>query len=62
MVLSVSTYTIHSIIHDQLRITKVSSRWIPHLLTPDQRHKHVQSCHELLARFQLNETTFFFEA
>ena len=30
-VLGVSTYTVHCIIHDQLHITEVSSRWVPHL-------------------------------
>ena len=57
----VSTYTQHSVIHDQLHMTKVSSRWVSHLLTLDQRHKRVQSCQELWLIIQLKTTTFFFE-
>ena len=56
MVLSVSIYTIH----DQLHITEVSSRWVPHLLIPDRRHKHVQSCQELLARYSAERNDFLF--
>ncbi len=45
--LGISAGTAHGVIHDQLHITKVSSRWVPHLLTPDQRYKRVQACQEL---------------
>ena len=37
--------------HDQLHMTQVSSRWVPHLVTPDQRHAHVQSWQELLVHY-----------
>ena len=40
-VLDVSTYTVRSIIHNQLHMTKVSSRWVLHLLASDQRHERV---------------------
>ena len=60
MVLGVSTYIVHSIIHDQLYTIKVSSRWVPHLLTPDQRHKQVQLCQELLAGHSSERNDFLF--
>ena len=60
MTVGVSTYTEDGIIHDQLHMSKVSSRWIPHLVTPDQRHEHVQSCQELLARYSADDNDFLF--
>jgi histone-lysine N-methyltransferase SETMAR len=58
--LGISTYTVHGIIHDKLHMTKVSSRWAPHLLIPDQRHERVQSCLELLARYSAEGDDFLF--
>ncbi|CAF2642224.1 unnamed protein product [Rotaria sp. Silwood2] len=51
--LGISTGTIHGIIHEHFHMTKVSSRWVPHLLTPDKRHERVQTCPEVLARYAI---------
>ena len=59
-VLSVSIYTVNSIIHDQLHMTEISLRWVPHLLAPDQRHERVQSCQELFARYSAEGNDFLF--
>ncbi|CAF3559456.1 unnamed protein product [Rotaria sp. Silwood1] len=41
-------------------MTKVCSRWVPHLLTPDQRHERVRACQELLARYSIERNDFIF--
>ena len=46
---SLSHGTIERIIHDCLKMKKVTSRWVPHQLTHEQR---VKLCHENLAKFQ----------
>ncbi|CAF1081757.1 unnamed protein product [Rotaria sp. Silwood1] len=56
----ISTGTVDGIIHDQLHMTKVSARWVPHLLTPDQRYERVQACQELLARYSTEGNDFLF--
>ncbi|CAF1533617.1 unnamed protein product, partial [Rotaria sp. Silwood1] len=56
----ISTDTVDGIIHDQLHMTKVSARWVPHLLTPDQRYERVQACQELLARYSTEGNDFLF--
>lgn len=50
----------HGILHDQLHMTKVCARWVPHLLTPDQRHERVQACEELLARYSMEGNDFLY--
>ena len=45
---SLSHSIIERIIHDCLKMKKVTSRWLPHQLTGKQR---VRLCHENLAKF-----------
>ena len=33
-------------------MTEVCSTWVPHLLTPLQRHERVEACEELLAHYE----------
>ena len=33
-------------------MTKVCLTWVPHLLTPLQRHERVEACEELLAHYE----------
>jgi histone-lysine N-methyltransferase SETMAR len=40
--------TIKRIIHNHLRLRKVTSRWVPHDLTPEQKQKRVEICQENL--------------
>ena len=40
------------IIHDCLKMKKVTSRWVPHQLTDEQRQQRAKLCRENLAKFQ----------
>ena len=44
--------TIEIIIHEHLKMRKVSSRWVPHNLTIEQKHERVRICQENLEKFQ----------
>ena len=48
-ILRISSGSVRGILHDHLHMIKVCSTWLPHLLTPLQRHERVESCEELLA-------------
>ena len=39
-------------------MTKVCSTWVPHLLTPLQRHERVEACEELLANYEKEGNDF----
>ena len=49
---SFSHGTIERIIHDYLKIKKVTSRWVPHQLTDEQKQQQVKLCLEKLGKFQ----------
>ena len=49
---SLSNGTITKIIHDHLKLRKVTSRWVPHNLTIDQKQQRVNICRENLKRFR----------
>ena len=49
---SLSHGTIERIIHDCLKMKKVTSRWVPHQLTDEQKQQRVKLCRENLAKFQ----------
>jgi histone-lysine N-methyltransferase SETMAR len=44
--------TIETIIHDHLKMKKVTSRWVPHNLTLEQKQERVRICQANLAKFQ----------
>jgi len=46
--------TIENIIHDHLKLRKVTSRWVPHQLTSYQKQERVRICRENLDRFLSN--------
>lgn len=48
---SLSHWMIHEIIHVALRMRKLTSRWIPHELTDEQRAKRVETSKFILAKF-----------
>jgi histone-lysine N-methyltransferase SETMAR len=48
---TLSRCTIHSILHESLELRKVTSRWVPHLLTDANRKERVDACRENLAMF-----------
>lgn len=43
--------SVFRILHDQLGARKIASRWIPHLLTPEQKEQRVEWCHFMLEKF-----------
>jgi histone-lysine N-methyltransferase SETMAR len=49
---TLSRGVLETIIHDELRMKKVTSRWVPHKLTRKQRQKRVEYCKANLRRFQ----------
>jgi len=48
---SLSRGTISAIIHDHLKLRKITSRWVPHHLTAKNRRERVSICKENLAKF-----------
>ena len=49
------------IIHQELGFSKVSARWVPRLLTDEQKEKRVDVCQQLLRRYE-DEGSQFLEA
>jgi [histone H3]-lysine36 N-dimethyltransferase SETMAR len=49
--LSISKTSIQKILHEELGVTKLVSRWIPHLLTEEQKAVRVNWCRKTLERF-----------
>jgi [histone H3]-lysine36 N-dimethyltransferase SETMAR len=49
---SLSRGTIHTIIHEHLKMRKLTSRWVPHQLTNKNRQDRVRMCQENLAKFK----------
>jgi len=47
--------TIPNIIHDCLKLKKISSRWIPHELTEQNRKERVRICKQNLEKFKSNK-------
>ena len=53
-----SVGSIETILHDHLHMSKVSARWIPRLLTPNQKEQRAESCKELI-ELESKDTRFF---
>ena len=51
-VLDISHGSVYTILKEHLKMKKVSSRWVPHELTPAQRQRRVEICTELLEKFE----------
>ena len=50
-VVDVSTGAVHQILHESLNMRKVCARWVPKMLTPEQKQARVDTCEELLELF-----------
>ena len=50
----VSVGTIHSILHEDLQMRKLAARWVPHLLSEDQKKRRVECSRQLLNDFEPN--------
>ena len=49
--LGISKISIQKILHEELAVKKLVSRWIPHLLTKEQKEARVNWCQKTLDRF-----------
>ena len=47
-----------NILHQQLKMKKLSVRWVSRLLTVDQKRTRMDICKEVLCQFQCNPTDF----
>ncbi|GFR93853.1 transposase [Elysia marginata] len=54
----ISKGSVETILHDHLNLNKVSARWVPRLLTTDQKQERVNCCKHLL-RQEANDAFFF---
>ena len=48
---SISLSTIHLILKKHLKVRKISARWVPHLLTDEQKRQQVKVAKKLLQMF-----------
>ncbi|XP_068085434.1 histone-lysine N-methyltransferase SETMAR-like [Anabrus simplex] len=55
----ISVGSVHTILHDDLKMRKVSSRWVPRMLTDDHKAAHVACCQAMLTRNDSMNGTFF---
>jgi histone-lysine N-methyltransferase SETMAR len=46
------------ILHEELDMKKLCARWVPLLLTADQKHTHMKISKQCLERFNKNKTDF----
>ena len=56
--LKISEGSVLTILHEHLSVRKLCSKWVPHLLTVDQKHQNVDS-KRCLQLFQHNKKEFF---
>ncbi|CAK9833202.1 Mariner Mos1 transposase [Anthophora retusa] len=55
---NISIDRVHNILHEQLQMKKLSARWVPRLLTNDQKRDRVKRCKDNLKLFQRNPHEF----
>ena len=54
-----SVGSIETILHAHLHMSKISARWVPPLLTPNQEEQRADSCKELI-ELESKDTRFFY--
>lgn len=57
--LKISSGSVYTMLSDVLGMSKLSSRWVPRMLTPDQKRNRVQTSKECLALLQRNKQDFW---
>ena len=57
--LAIPTTTVYEIISNHWGMKKVSTKWVPKLLTPIQRANRVDYCQELLQEIEVNPNNYF---
>lgn len=56
--LGISTGSVSTILHDRLGLSKISARWVPKMLSLDNKRNRVACATELLARYNADHTAF----
>lgn len=54
--LGITSASVHSILHEHLGLRKLAARWIPHLLTDEQKQRRVEFCQFMLAKFDQGQS------
>jgi histone-lysine N-methyltransferase SETMAR len=49
--IGISDGSVHTILHDHLGLRKVTARWVPHLLTDEQKRERVRCSQKFLRNF-----------
>ena len=57
----ISSESVSNILHDSLGLSKVSARWVPHMLTVEQKRNRVQWCRSMLERFDRGKSNAVWE-
>ena len=53
--MNISTGSVHRVLSDIFGMSKLSARWVPRMLTPEQKLKRADISRILLIRFQSNQ-------
>jgi histone-lysine N-methyltransferase SETMAR len=56
--IGISKECVGYILHEELDIKKLCARWVPHLLTADQKHTRMKIFEQCLEHFNKNNTDF----
>ena len=59
VITKMSVGSIETILHDHLHMSKVSVRWVPRLLTPNQKEQRADSCKGII-ELESKDTRFFY--
>lgn len=57
-IMGISNDRVHLILHEELQMKKLSARWVPHLLTVDQKRIRMKISQACLDRFKKNKMDF----
>jgi histone-lysine N-methyltransferase SETMAR len=50
--------SVEEILHNELKVSRVSARWVPRLLSPEQRERRLVAVTQLLQRYEREGTEF----
>jgi histone-lysine N-methyltransferase SETMAR len=56
----ISNERVGCILHEELDMEKLCARWVPRLLTADQKHTRMKISEQCLGRFNKNKTDFYY--
>jgi len=56
--LSLSVGSVETIIHEHLKFSKVSARWVPKQLTDEHKQQRIDACQSLVTRYRKEQNEF----